>query len=71
MCIEDFCGGWDNRKPKLQHEYAMAGFALSVLLDIWNHAHATQPGILGTKVRKAIKIVVRKLPKYPYPNKAT
>ena len=25
---------WENRKPKLQHEYAMAGFALSVAPDV-------------------------------------
>ena len=49
----------ENRKPKLQHEYAMAGFALSVATEVWNHA--AQPNMLGTKVRKAINMVVWKL----------
>ena len=60
---------WENRKPKLQHEYAMAGFALSVATDVWNHA--AQPNMLGTEVRKAIKMVVLKLHQGPNPNKAT
>ena len=41
-----FLWAWENRKPKLQHEYAMAGFALSVATDVWNRA--AQPNMLGT-----------------------
>ena len=33
-----FLLAWENRKPKLQHEYTMAGFALSVATNVWNHA---------------------------------
>ena len=64
-----FLWAWDNRKTKLQHEYAMAGFALSVTTEVWNHA--AQPDMLGTDVRKALEFVVRKLHQDPNPNKAT
>ena len=65
MCIEDFVGVG---KPEAG-VYAMAGFALSVTTDVLNHA--TQPNMLGIEVRKAIKMVVRKLHQNPNPNKAT
>ena len=64
-----FLWAWDNRKPKLQHKYAMAGFALSVAPSVWKDA--AQPDMLGTELRKAIGFVVRKLHQYPNPNKAT
>ena len=47
----------------------MAGFALSVKTEVWNHT--AQPNMLGTDVQKAIEMVVRKLHQYPNPNKAT
>ena len=58
--MEDFCGGRTFGRR----------FALSVAPELWKHA-AAQPNILGTKVRKAIKIVARKLHQDPNPNKAT
>ena len=61
---------WEKRMPKLQHEYAMAGFALSVSPDVlWEHA--AQPGMLGAKVRQALKFVVKKLHQDSNPNKDT
>ena len=64
-----FLWAWENRKTKLQHKYAMAGFALSVTTEVWNHA--AQPNMLSTNVRKAIEMVVRKLHQEPNPNKVT
>ena len=45
----------------------MAGFALSVVPDVWEHA--TQPGMLDPKVREALEFVVKKLHQDPNPNK--
>ena len=47
----------------------MAGFALSVVPDVWEYA--TQPGMLGPKVREALEFVVKKLHQDPNPNKDT
>ena len=58
-----FVWEWEKRKVKLEHEYAMAGFALSVSPDVWEHA--SRPGMLGPKVRTALEKVVRKLHRDP------
>ena len=64
-----FVWEWNKRKVKIEHEYAKAGFALSVSPDVW--AHASQPGMLGPDVREALETVVRRLHKYPNPNNKT
>ena len=64
-----FMWEWNKRKAKLQHEYAMAGFALSVSPDVWEHA--SRPGMLGPEVRTALDKVVRKLHREPNPNLKT
>ena len=56
-----FVWEWKKRKVKLEHKYAMAGFALSVFPDVWEHA--SLPGMLGPKVRITLEQVVRKLHK--------
>ena len=64
-----FVWEWEKQKPKLQHEYDMAGFALSVAPPVWKHA--AQPGMLGAKVRKSLEFVVKKLHQELNPNKST
>ena len=61
-----FVWEWEKRKVKLEHEYVMAGFALSVSPDVWEHA--SRPGVLGPKLRTALEKVVRKLHKESNPN---
>ena len=65
-----FLWAWEKGKPKLQHEYAMAGVALSVAPDVWEHA--AQPDmVLDPKVREALEFIVKKLHQDPNPNKDT
>ena len=65
-----FRWAWEKRKTKLQHEYAMAGVALSVAPDVWEHA--AQPDmVLDPKVREALEFIVKKLHQDPNPNKNT
>lgn len=64
-----FLWEWERRKPKLQHKYAKAGFALSVASGVWEHA--AQPGMLGPKVRDALAFAVKNLHEEPNPNKDT
>ena len=64
-----FVWEWDKRKPKLQHKYAMAGFALSIAPTVWRHA--AQQGMLGAEVRRGIEFVVKKLHRDLNPNRDT
>ena len=50
-----FLWAWEKRKQKLQHEYAMADFVLSVAPDVWEHA--AQSRMLGPKVRSHLNLL--------------
>ena len=64
-----FVWEWEKRKPKLHHEYVMAGFALSIAPTVWKHA--AQQGMLGAEVRSGLEFVAKKLHQDPNPNKDT
>ena len=49
-----FVWEWNKRKVKIEHEYAKAGFALSVSPDVW--AHASQPQMLGPRCGRRLKM---------------
>lgn len=55
---------WCTRKVKLEHDYAITGWALSVMPEVYKDARERLTG----EHRDAIERVVRKLFKYPYTN---
>ena len=56
---------WDERSKKLEHDWSITGWALSVMPEVYVDARARLTG----PDRDAIERVVRKLMTYPYPNK--
>ena len=56
---------WTTHKHKLKHNYAIMGWALSVMPEVYKDARERLTGIH----RDVIERVVRKLFKYPYTNK--
>ena len=66
-----FVWKWEKPKPKLQHGYAMDGFALSVTPAVW--AHAAQLGMLSAEVQSesGLELVTKKLHQEPNRNKDT
>ena len=56
---------WDSHKAKLDHDYAIIGWALSVMPEVYKDARERLTG----EHRDVIERVVRKLFTYPYQNR--
>jgi hypothetical protein len=57
---------WEIKKVKLEHDYAMAGFALSVSSDMWEHFE--RDNVSNENPRDALEQVVWKLHQSLNPN---
>ena len=58
---------WSQMVTELEHDYAKAGFALSVNPTVWEYSNKANDRIDG-EVRKALERVVRELHVSPNPN---